>query len=72
MGSGTCFAEMGNTVTSIGVDSLKIENLQKRIVLIFEPGLGVMVLKNKILFFASNLEEGIKETSVFYSCIIIK
>ena len=57
--SGTCFAEMGNVVTCVDIDPVKIEKLTQGIVPIFEPGLETMVLKNvknKNLFFTTELE----------------
>ena len=70
--SGACFAEMGNTVTCVDIDSIKIEKLNKGILPIFEPGLEQMVLKNvknKNLFFTTNLGEAISEAEIVFIAV---
>lgn len=70
--SGTCFSEMGNQVTCVDIDSLKIEKLNKGIVPIFEPGLDSMVLKNidkKNLFFTTDLNEAIKDAEIVFIAV---
>jgi UDPglucose 6-dehydrogenase len=44
--TGTCLAEVGNTVTCVDIDSAKIEALREGRIPIFEPGLAPMVQEN--------------------------
>ncbi|MBN1242907.1 MAG: UDP-glucose/GDP-mannose dehydrogenase family protein [Spirochaetales bacterium] len=44
--SGTCFAEMGNTVWCVDVDAKKIDRLGRGEIPIYEPGLEEMVHRN--------------------------
>ncbi|MFD2568082.1 UDP-glucose dehydrogenase family protein [Pseudotenacibaculum haliotis] len=65
--SGTCFAEMGNTVTCVDVDERKIKALQKGNVSIYESGLEHMVRKNiekNSLKFSTTLREVIHDVSI--------
>jgi len=41
-----CFAESGNTVVAVDVDSARIDGLQQGIIPIYEPGLKEMILRN--------------------------
>ena len=70
--SGTCFAEMGNKVTCVDIDTTKIEKLTKGIIPIYEPGLEAMVLKNiqeKSLFFTTNLEESLQSAEIVFIAV---
>jgi len=70
--SGTCFAEMGNKVTTMDIDSIKIENLNKGVIPIFEPGLEQMVLKNvknKNLFFTTQLSDALKDSEIAFIAV---
>ena len=70
--SGTCFAEMGNTVTCIDVDANKIENLKQGIIPIYEPGLEAMVtrnIKNKSLHFSTDLSSHLEKCDIAFIAV---
>ncbi|AEK24433.1 UDP-glucose dehydrogenase family protein [Capnocytophaga canimorsus] len=70
--SGTCFAEMGNTVTCVDVNAEKIEKLKKGIIPIYEPGLETMVLDNianKNLFFTTDLSQAIADAEIAFIAV---
>ena len=70
--SGTCFAEMGNTVTCVDIDPDKIEKLKQGDIPIFEPGLEVMVLKNvkdNNLFFTTELEKALQNAEIAFIAV---
>ncbi len=70
--SGTCFAEMGNTVHCIDIDEKKIENLKNGILPIYEPGLEEMVLRNhkdNRLLFTTNYKEAIPSSQICFIAV---
>jgi UDPglucose 6-dehydrogenase len=67
--TGTCFAEIGIDTTCIDVDSKKIDDLQKGITPIYEPGLDSMIVRNLkkgCLHFSHDLISCIKDTDVIF------
>jgi UDPglucose 6-dehydrogenase len=70
--SGTCFAEVGNKVTCVDIDPIKIEKLNKGIIPIFESGLELMVVqnvKNKNLSFTTDLSEALKNSEIVFIAV---
>ena len=70
--SGTCFAEMGNTVTCVDIDENKITNLEKGIIPIYEPGLTQMVLRNyenKTLRFSTDLAKTLQKSDIAFIAV---
>ena len=70
--SGTCFAEMGATVTCVDVDANKINKLKAGEMPIYEPGLEEMVLRNtksKRLRFTTSLESCLNDVEVIFSAV---
>ena len=70
--SGTCFAEMGNTVCCIDVDHKKIEGLKNGIIPIYEPGLEAMVLRNTAngnLTFSTDLASKLNDTDIAFIAV---
>ena len=70
--SGTCFAEMGNTVTCVDIDHKKIDNLKKGIIPIYEPGLEAMVkrnVQNNTLRFSTDLSTHLAKCEVAFIAV---
>ncbi|WP_299452271.1 UDP-glucose/GDP-mannose dehydrogenase family protein [uncultured Microscilla sp.] len=67
--TGTCFAETGNNVTCVDIDTEKVNKLKKGKITIYEPGLDVLFdrnIKQERLKFTTNLEEGIKGAQIIF------
>lgn len=63
--SGTCLAETGVNVECVDTDTKKIENLNRGIIPIYEPGLSPMVQRNVDagrLKFSTDLKEAVKDS----------
>jgi UDPglucose 6-dehydrogenase len=70
--SGTCFAQMGNTVTCVDIDQAKIDRLKKGEIPIYEPGLEDMVLTNyrhETLHFTIDAKKAIAESKVVFIAV---
>ncbi len=70
--TGACFAEMGNYVTCVDINSEVIERLKNKEVHIFEPGLQPLVERNvdsKRLKFTTSLKEGLKDALFVFICV---
>lgn len=70
--TGTCFAEMGNTVWCVDVDEEKIEKLRKGIIPIYEPGLSEMVERNhaaKTLNFTTEIRDALEKSEVVFIAV---
>ena len=70
--TGTCFSEVGIEVTCVDIDEKKIENLNKGIIPIYEPGLEEMIhrnMKKDRLHFTTNFEDAIEDCEVIFSAV---
>ena len=70
--SGVCFSDLGNDVICVDKDQDKINNLQKGIIPIYEPGLEELVrknYKNKKLKFSTDLDSSIKKSDIVFICV---
>jgi len=67
--TGTCFAETGNDVCCVDIDTKKVEKLTNGQITIYEPGLEKLFLRNlkeERLKFTTSLEEGIKDAEIIF------
>lgn len=70
--TGTCFSEMGVNVTCVDVVASKIENLNKGIIPIYEPGLEDMIHRNYgagRLKFTTSLVSCLDDVEVIFSAV---
>ncbi|MEA3373410.1 MAG: UDP-glucose 6-dehydrogenase, partial [Campylobacterota bacterium] len=70
--SGTCFAQMGNTVTCVDIDEKKIESLKQGHIPIYEPGLEEMVLENykhETLHFTTDTQTAIANSRISFIAV---
>lgn len=70
--TGTCFAEMGNTVWCVDVDADKVEKLKGGVIPIYEPGLSEMVLRNLEagnLHFTTEIKEALDSCEICFIAV---
>lgn len=70
--TGACFSEVGIEVTCVDIDKKKIDNLNKGIIPIFEPGLEEMILRNRHknrLHFTTEVSDAIKACDVLFIAV---
>lgn len=67
--TGTCFAETGNHVTCVDIDSAKVERMQRGEIPIYEPHLDALFERNiqqGRLHFTTDLSAGIKDAAIIF------
>ncbi|MBS1630832.1 MAG: UDP-glucose/GDP-mannose dehydrogenase family protein [Bacteroidetes bacterium] len=67
--SGTCFAEMGNSVVCVDVNAEKVSSLRAGKTPIYEPGLEPLLARNikeKRIRFTTSLTEGVEQAQIIF------
>ncbi len=67
--TGTCFAETGNDVICVDIDSTKVEKMKRGSVPIYEPGLEILFernIKDGRLTFTTNLHEAVRDSQIIF------
>ncbi len=70
--TGACFADLGNRVIALDVNEKRIENLNKGIMPIYEPGLDELVKRNVKagrLQFTTSYKEGLKDAEYAFIAV---
>lgn len=70
--TGTCFADLGNTVTCLDVDENRISKLLKGIMPIYEPGLQQLVEQNvkaERLIFTTDYKKAVSDVEIVFIAV---
>ncbi len=70
--AGTCLADMGNDVICVDTDAFKIEQLNKGIVPIYEPGLEELIKSNVLdhrLIFTTDVKTSVEKSQVCFIAV---
>jgi UDPglucose 6-dehydrogenase len=70
--TGTCFAEMGNSVICVDIDEKKVKDLKNGIIPIYEPGLEKMVLENHAqgtLDFTNDIKTALQKSDICFIAV---
>lgn len=70
--TGACFSDLGNKVCALDISEERIQNLNKGILPIYEPGLGEVVERNVRagrLSFTTTYEEALKDAEFVFICV---
>ncbi len=70
--TGTCFADLGNRVVILDIDTARIERLRDGIMPIYEPGLEELVRRNAAggrLSFTTSYEEGLADAEFVFIAV---
>ena len=70
--TGTCFADMGNKVYCVDIDSEKIEGLKNGIMPIYEPHLRTLVMDNQArrdLVFTTDIKEALDDSNIIFIAV---
>ncbi len=70
--TGACFAETGNDVVSLDIDTTKVARLTKGEIPFFEPGLSELVGRNvseSRLRFTANAKEALSDADCIFICV---
>lgn len=70
--TGTCFAESGNDVICVDIDTSKVDRLNRGEIPIYEPGLDELVKRNKAeerLHFTTRIEEAVEASLMLFIAV---
>ena len=68
--TGTCLAELGNNVICVDNNEKKINQLKKRKLPFYEPGLDKLIGKNrKRIKFTTSIKEGVLNSEIIFICV---